>query len=308
MHLLQFCFVLSKAYLNRSVVLLFFLGFSHLAHGQQWLGNTNTTDDIFRTGNVGIGTTQPRSRLDLGLSVGANKGLRVGSYLVLNERETINNASFIGFNCLIDENNVNMFKPDWAGASYAKGMLMTMESGGQANIDFYGINWGQNSNARYLSEFQHVLRLSTNGNVGIGTTNPGTYKLAVEGRIGTRSIKVTSANWADFVFDEAYSLMSLSETNQYIKRNKHLPNVPSAKEIAENGFVLEEMDALLMSKIEELTLHAINQQQVIEELTEENEMNELKLKKLTELVKRLKELESLISNKNVSVQFKTTQK
>ncbi len=98
------------------------------------------------------------------------------------------------------------------------------------------------------------------GNVGIGTTTPGTYKLAVEGKIGARSVKVTTASWADYVFAPSYALMSLPETEAYIKENQHLPNIPSAAEVKENGFHLEEMDAKLLAKIEELTLHLIAQE------------------------------------------------
>jgi hypothetical protein len=115
-----------------------------------------------------------------------------------------------------------------------------------------------------------------NASVGIGTSSPGaTYKLAVEGRIGARSIKVTSSAWADYVFASDYTLMSLPEVEGFIHTNGHLPNVPSAQEVEENGFVLEEMDALLMSKVEELTLHLIQQAKIIEaQQAQINSLNE----------------------------------
>jgi hypothetical protein len=120
------------------------------------------------------------------------------------------------------------------------------------------------------------------GNVGIGTIDPGTYKLAVEGQIGARSVKVTQAAWADYVFAPSYQLMPLNEVEAYITQNQHLPNVPSAKEVEENGFVLEEMDAKLMEKIEELTLYTIQQQKSIENLMETIENQNSKIKKLEE--------------------------
>ena len=109
-----------------------------------------------------------------------------------------------------------------------------------------------------------IMNLKDDG-VAIGTTDPGTYKLAVEGKIGARSVKVTQANWADYVFAPSYELMPLSEVENFISQNQHLPNVPSAKEVEENGFVLEQMDAKLMEKIEELTLYMIDQEKRLKE-------------------------------------------
>jgi len=109
------------------------------------------------------------------------------------------------------------------------------------------------------------LRLVQNGNVGIGTSNPKT-KLAVNGFITARGLKVTQSDWADFVFEESYSLPSLQSIEQYIKDNKHLPEVPSAQEVADKGLDVGEMNKILLKKIEELTLHLIQQEKRINEL------------------------------------------
>lgn len=63
--------------------------------------------------------------------------------------------------------------------------------------------------------------------------------------------------WADYVFDDDYLLMSLSELEEYIKEHKHLPGVPSAATVAEEGIDLAEMNKILLEKIEELTLRVI---------------------------------------------------
>jgi hypothetical protein len=76
------------------------------------------------------------------------------------------------------------------------------------------------------------------GNMGIGTTNPGSFKLAVEGKIGAREVVVTTAAWADYVFDTTYDLRPLSEVESFIKTNKHLPEIPSAEEIKTNAHKL----------------------------------------------------------------------
>ncbi len=117
--------------------------------------------------------------------------------------------------------------------------------------------------------------LSVNGNVGIGTLDTKGYKLAVDGTIKAKEIKVESG-WADFVFDESYRLPSLEEVSSHIKEKKHLPGIPSAAEVAENGVDLGEMNAKLLQKIEELTLYVIKLQKDNEIMRKE--IDELKLK------------------------------
>lgn len=103
-----------------------------------------------------------------------------------------------------------------------------------------------------------------------GTSNPGNYQLAVDGSIGAREVNVTTEGWADFVFSENYPLPTLQEVERYIKENKHLPEIPSAAEVKEKGINLGEMDARLLQKIEELTLHMIDMNKRINLLEEEN--------------------------------------
>lgn len=96
--------------------------------------------------------------------------------------------------------------------------------------------------------------------MGIGTTSPKA-KLAVEGNILVKEIKVTN-NIAvpDYVFEPDYDLPSLSEIETYVKENKHLPEIPSAKDIVRDGLDLGEMNLLLLKKVEELTLHLIEKE------------------------------------------------
>lgn len=103
-----------------------------------------------------------------------------------------------------------------------------------------------------------LLYVRGDGNVGIGTTSPGTYKLAVEGTIGARKVKVTQqATWADFVFQDDYELRTLPDLEKYIQQYKHLPDIPSAKEVETNGIDLGEMNTKLLQKVEELSLYII---------------------------------------------------
>jgi hypothetical protein len=110
------------------------------------------------------------------------------------------------------------------------------------------------------------LVVNTNGYVGIGTAAPDAA-LTVKGTIHTNEVKVDlNVPGPDYVFEKDYPLMSLEETKAYIDANKHLPEVPSAKEMEKNGVQLGEMNMLLLKKVEELTLHLIEMKKENEEL------------------------------------------
>jgi hypothetical protein len=122
-------------------------------------------------------------------------------------------------------------------------------------------------NGNTLSEGNVIVK----GKVGIGTslaTNPNGYTLAVNGRIGAKDVRVekTSSTWPDYVFAPSYKLPSLREVEQFIKQYSHLKDVPSASEVETNGHSLGDMDAVLLKKVEELTLYIIEQQKQIDEL------------------------------------------
>jgi hypothetical protein len=154
-------------------------------------------------------------------------------------------------------------------------------------------NQGSFSNATML-ESELTVNSNTNS-VGIGIDNPGTYKLAVEGTIGARKVKVTQAPWADYVFDPSYNLPSLKEVEQYIKQHKHLPDVPTAKEVESNGIDLGDNQATLLKKIEELTLYIIDQNK---KLNEQNTQLTIQIKKNEDQNKRLEEQAQLLKKQS----------
>ena len=118
------------------------------------------------------------------------------------------------------------------------------------------------------------------GNVGIGTTNTRGYKLAVNGKIRAKEIVVEASPWPDFVFKPNYDLPTLKEVEEHILINRHLPNIPSEKEVQKNGISLGDMNAKLLQKVEELTLYTIEQEKKLNTLQETLQLVQNTLKDL----------------------------
>lgn len=122
-----------------------------------------------------------------------------------------------------------------------------------------------------------VISFSANKvGIGIEPVASSKYSLFVKGGIITEEllIKLESSGWYDEVFDENYNLPSLKEVEKYVRENRHLPDIPSAEEVGKNGLEIGEFNALLLKKVEELTLYAIDQQKKIDALqTAVNNLN-----------------------------------
>jgi hypothetical protein len=110
-------------------------------------------------------------------------------------------------------------------------------------------------------------------NLSFKIPSTANYKLIVQSGILTEKVKValqTTANWSDHVFEENFRLKPLLEVEKYIKENKHLPNIPSSKNLVQEGLDLGEMQAKQMEKIEEITLYLIEMKKEMEQLKKEN--------------------------------------
>ncbi|HVW07712.1 MAG TPA: hypothetical protein VHC90_03980 [Bryobacteraceae bacterium] len=117
------------------------------------------------------------------------------------------------------------------------------------------------------------------GNVGVGTAAPCTANaptgcvMSVNGAIQAKEV-VVNTGWSDYVFDPKYSLTPLSEIASFIEKNHHLPDIPSAAEVADKGVSVGEIQSKLLAKIEELTLHMIEEEK--RNLTVEQENHDLR--------------------------------
>lgn len=138
----------------------------------------------------------------------------------------------------------------------------------------------ENSSLEFGTNNLTRLKINSDGKIVMGTTpTPAGYKLFVEEGILTEKVKVavkTSSEWSDYVFAKEYDLKPLSEVESFINQNNHLPGVPSAQDVVDNGIDMAKMDAKLLEKIEELTLHLIEMDKKMKDLQKRLELAESK--------------------------------
>jgi hypothetical protein len=123
-----------------------------------------------------------------------------------------------------------------------------------------------------------IFHLGTNGMLSLSNGLQKTFVVEASGITRARKVIVDTQTWADYVFDENYSLMPLSEVESFLKANKHLPAIPSEKAMKDEGIDLAEMNVKMMEKIEELTLYLIQQNKELEQV--KAELETLKQQKL----------------------------
>lgn len=203
------------------------------------IGYRVSTGHIFveQGGNVGIGVANPTTKFDV-------NGVATVDYLAVDPQNTTGEGGEIQLK-----------------GSPGKTTWQIDNLNGDVRMHAGGGEWFVMNNAGKLS-------------LSAGKAFPGNYKLYVRGGILSERVKVAvynSGDWADYVFAEDYDLKSLPYVEQFVKQNKHLPNVPSAAKMVEKGNDLGKTDALLLEKIEELFLHTIEQQKQIEQLQAEIE-------------------------------------
>ncbi|QMW01833.1 hypothetical protein [Spirosoma foliorum] len=212
--------------------------------------------------NVGIGNTAPANKLEITQGTSGNSGLRFTNLTNANTAVRATNDRFL----TVDESGDVVLR--------------------RVDLSLLSISIGGLRTAAYPWTLSNEIIQSENRVVSIGDSTmdiPKGYKLYVADGILTEKIKVAvrnTAQWSDYVFKDDYQLKSLEEVRLFIQANKHLPGVPSAKEMTEQGNDLHQTDAKLLEKIEELTLYSIQLQQV-------NKKQQADIDELKRLVKKL---------------------
>jgi hypothetical protein len=199
--------------------------------GISFPGGGNEVARFMASGDVGIGTTSPTAKLDVAGNV------RVGGDLVLGGNPGGGNKLLL---------------TSTSDHHFIRGNGWWTEFVSHPNEGWKFISNGG------ADSYKECFRIAAGtGNVGIGTTNP-THKLAVNGTIKAKEVIVETTGWSDYVFAEDYALTPLAEVEAHIKEHKHLPGIPSAVQVAEQGVSVGEMQARLLAKVEELTLYIID--------------------------------------------------
>jgi hypothetical protein len=173
-----------------------------------------------------------------------------------------------------------------AGAygSTAYGVYGSASGTAGTRIGVYGTASGGTTNwAGYFAGDAYV-----SSDLRIGTTTQATgYSLSVNGKVACEEVLVEDlVNWPDYVFAEDYNLMSLEELEQNIQKNNHLPGLPSAAEIEEDGLMLGDMQKRMVEKLEELTLYTIEQGKLISELKQRMEQLEKENANLKDMISK----------------------
>ncbi|WEK34707.1 MAG: hypothetical protein P0Y53_19650 [Candidatus Pseudobacter hemicellulosilyticus] len=239
-------------------------------HAMQFAGNfftdnlyfRKTIDDpnrawnrvlLERNGRVGIGTTQPREALQIGsrffLASGGWKSIQYNM-------------------CWDDALGNNVRANDGPAAA--------MQFTEKGNINFFTAPSG--TAGTNINDGANAMVIYQSGQVGVGTSytpvalTDASFKFFVAGGVRAHKVKVDMQSWADHVFRPSYQLRPLSELALYIKEHGHLPDVPTAEEVRENGVDLGVMNRILLQKVEEVTLHLIQLNERVAQLEKENEL------------------------------------
>ena len=279
---------------------------------------------ILNNGYTGIGITNPTERLDLDGNLKITGDLKMSgsdSYIWTNGTGT-------GYTGIWDQKNsrVLLYTTETTGrvgiGTISPTEKLTVEgnvsakdfiSGGSNSWIFHTPDDGRKN--LYIApqkpdnsgwDWSKYLFIQHDGSVGIGgATDLQGFKLGIKGKMAAQEIKVaTYPNWSDFVFESDYKLPTLKEIEKHIKEKGHLKDIPSAKEVKENGFFLGQMDARLLQKIEELTLYTIEQDKSLKNQnlkieSQQKEIEELKKQNtvLKSLLERVRKLEKEIKTK-----------
>lgn len=256
-------------------------------------GNSNLDPTCFMGSTTGYPVRFKSSTSDYGMTLnGIKLGVGIGPSCNLHVHSTIiQDPGIVG--PIRGDSVINREDP-YFGDLYTGEIRITNPNTGSSDNDGFGICQRntkvtllqrENDNLEIKGYTGNGIVLKANGDIEmtIGTTSFNNisvggmatigngFSCSVNGEVKAKEIKVTLTEWPDYVFEEGYGRLTLQEIEKFIKENGHLPDVPSAKDVQENGVSLGEMNAILLQKIEELILHIIDLQNQIDELKQGKE-------------------------------------
>jgi len=221
--------------------------------GNIGIGGTSTTAKLYVNGKLGVGASDPKVNMQIG---------NIWTFYDGSSDKIIGRNTY------------------WNGSSNVRiqqGVASRMYFGGSGDIVFQTVGTG---NPGSTISTWNTVAMKNDGSVGIGTTSTGGYKLKVNGKINCTELVVSLSGreergedeeieWPDYVFAEDYNLRDLDEVASFIQKNRRLPEMPSAADVAEKGINIGEVNALLLKKVEELTLYILQQNDDIQSLKAE---------------------------------------
>jgi len=282
------------------------------------------------SGNVGIGTTGPLSKLSVGGAgnsraaiYGAANGTAsvydIGGYFTGTSYGVVGDVtsgialygsatsgtggyftSSSGYGLIVANGNVGVgttsptAKIDVVGGNVQ--VTNPNPTYGLIDNSNSGYNWAvQNTAGAYrfydLTANAERVRITSSGNVLIGKASQSNTGYILDINGSTRANEVVvNTTGADFVFDNKYTLPKLSEVKSYIDKNHHLPEIPSAEQMEKDGLRVGEINTKLLQKVEELTLYAIEQQKQIDQLKEKNAQFQSQQEQINELKSEIAKL------------------
>lgn len=277
--------------MKKQILLTILLGVSSVSLYAQ-----NTLPSI---GNVGIGISSPLHSLHVKKTLSQNGNIKLEDGIILMGDVIDDNLtqSYPEYKRkIISDGGIKMNSDgpyfSMATKNNGKSLVMAIAAGDKhfSNISkkddvvfrvyssnsliFANENGAENNNFKFTTRSSTEQSASTkliiknNGNIGIGTETPDS-KLAVNGDIHAKEVRIDLAGWADYVFYDTYKLPTIEEAKQHIESKGHLINMPSAKQILSDGLNVGEITRLQQEKIEELMLYIIQMDKEIKDLKDE---------------------------------------
>ncbi|RPH31733.1 MAG: hypothetical protein EHM93_12355 [Bacteroidales bacterium] len=274
-------------------ILIFLISISSIltVNAQTWTGSSDVNGNLWRNGNIGIGTTNPLHKFVV--SNASTEGFEVylGQPTGIVGLQSYNRATNTYSKMQFDASQFAFTQGKFGIGTTTAYQNFVVSNSGADGFEVYlgqptGIvglqSYNRATNTYSKMQFDASQFAFTNGNVGIGTTSP-CYKLDVYGTIRTDEVVVNLTHGCDFVFKSNYKLMDLRKLEEFVKTNQHLPEIASEPEMIESGVNMKDLQMKLLQKMEEMTLYMIEQNKKLEQqnekiMTLENEIKELKTK------------------------------